>query len=44
MEFVSSFSTGVGGLGVEAVLVGDAPGVVGAGVVDEGVGAGCAAG
>ena len=43
MELVSSFSTGVVGLGVEAGL-GDAPGVVGAGEVEEGVGAGCAAG
>ena len=41
MELVSSFSTGVVGLGVDAGL-GDAPGVVGAGEVEEGVG--CAAG
>ena len=42
MVLVSSFSTGVVGLGVDAGL-GDAPGVVGAGEVEDGVGAGCAA-
>ena len=43
MELVSSFSTGVVGLGVDAGM-GDAPGVVGAGEVEDGVGAGCAGG
>ena len=40
MEIVSSFSTGVGGLGVEGVWAGVASDVVGAGVVAEGMGAG----
>ena len=43
MVLVSSFSTGVVGLGVDAGM-GDAPGVVGAGEVEDGVGAGCVGG